>query len=204
VQFGYQSALSDLRDPVEMDSIPVKVKTKVGHLSVKEALRVVPSTPHLRIDVNRKWSLKQALAFARHFPDVEYFEEPLLPGENTKAFPYPVALDESLREGSLPPYPHVVAHIIKPTMHGFPLPKAQKGIDFILSSSYETELGIYQIAKLTRRLRIPIKPMGLVTCHLFEEPLFDEVPYVDNHHLYFPKKWRLKMENVQVVLDEYV
>jgi len=89
-------------------------------------------------------------------------------------------------------------------MHGFPLPKIQKGIDFILSSSYETELGIYQIAKLTRSLKIPLKSMGLGTCHLFEDTLFEEAPYVKNDTLHFPKEWRLKKEKVQVVFDECV
>ncbi|NGX46355.1 MAG: o-succinylbenzoate synthase [Chlamydiae bacterium] len=204
VQFGYQSALLDLDDPITIDSIPIKIKTKVGHLKLKEALETVKPIPLMRIDFNRKWNLEEALSFAKHFPDVEYFEEPLLPGENAKAFPYPVALDESLREKEKPSYPNVVAHIIKPTMHGFPLPKAQKGIDFILSSSYETELGIYQIAKLAHRLKIPLIPMGLGTCHLFEDTLFEEEPYVENNTLHFPNKWRLKKEKVQVILDDGV
>ncbi|NGX50272.1 MAG: o-succinylbenzoate synthase [Chlamydiae bacterium] len=204
VQFGYQSALLDLRNPIDLPSIPIKIKCKVGHLSVEEALKEVARSPQMRIDFNRRWTLEDALSFARHFPDVEYFEEPLLPGERAEDFPYPVALDESLREGELPPYPNVVAHIIKPTMHGSPLPKIEKGIDFILSSSYETELGIYQIAKLSLRLKLPLKPMGLGTSHLFEEPLFEEEPYVENNILYFPKRWRLKMDKVQVLLDEII
>lgn len=202
VQFGYLAALLHLSDQAPMRSIPIKIKTKVGHLTLQEALQTVKPTSQMRVDFNRKWTLEEALTFAKHFPDTEYFEEPLLPGENAKAFPYPVALDESLREKELPPYPNIVAHIIKPTMHGFPLPKVQKGVDFILSSSYETELGIYQIAKLTRYLNIPLKPMGLGTCHFFTQPLFEEEPYVKNNVLHFPNQWRLKKENVQVILDE--
>jgi hypothetical protein len=89
-------------------------------------------------------------------------------------------------------------------LHGYPLPKKVKGVDFILSSSYESEIGIYQIAKLAFRLKIPLKPMGLGTCHLFDEPLFDESPQIINQRLYFPKKWSLKMDKVQVILDEYI
>jgi len=202
VQFGYQSALSELQHPLHISSIPIKIKTKIGHMSAIEALQNVKYKAHMRVDVNRQWTLEEALSFAQNFPAVEYFEEPLLPGEDARAFPYPVALDESLREETLPPYPHVVAHIIKPTMHGFPLPKIQKGIDFILSSSYETELGIYQIAKLTRRLKIPLKPMGLGTCQFFEDALFEDAPFLKDNHLHFPKIWRLKKEKLQVVLDE--
>ena len=204
VQFGYYTALLDLCNPVKLLFIPIKIKTKVGHLTVDKALQVIKLTPHMRIDVNRKWKLQEALYFAKHFPCVEYFEEPLLPGEDAHLFPHPVALDESLREESLPSYPHIVAHVIKPTMHGFPLPKVQEGIDFILSSSYETELGIYCIAKLTRYLSLPFKPMGLATCHLFEDSLFEETPYIKDNRLYFPKRWMLKKKKVQVVVDEKI
>jgi len=204
VQFGCQCALFDLLDPIDVDSIRIKIKTKVGHLSVEEALRSVVLVPGMRIDVNRKWTLEGALTFAKEFHEVEYFEEPLLPGEDARGFPYPVALDESLREREQPPYPNVVAHVIKPTMHGYPLPKVEKGIDFILSSSYETELGIYQIAKLSYRLKIPQIPMGLGTCHFFEDALFEEAPKLVNDRLHFPKEWKLKTEKVQVILDECV
>ena len=70
--------------------------------------------------------------------------------------------------------------------------------------SYESEIGIYQIAKLAFRLKIPLKPMGLGTCHLFEESLFEEEPQIKNGRLYFPRTWSLKMDKVQVILDECV
>jgi len=204
VQFGFYSAFRDLYDRVSLRAIPIKMKVKVGDLTLKECLRVIPPTPRMRVDFNRKWRLHAALSFAGHFSEVEYFEEPLLPSEDARLFPYPVALDESLRDGAPPPYPNVVAHVIKPTMYGISLPAVQDGIDFILSSSYETELGIYQIAKLTFRLNIPEKPMGLGTCHLFEDNLFEEGVRVEDNILYFPEKWRLCREKVQPVFDEYV
>lgn len=204
VQFGFHTALLNLKTPLNITSIPVKKKIKVGDLSPEEALKTVEPIPQMRIDMNRKWSLEEALFFAKHFPEVEYYEEPLRKGEDVSAFPYPVALDESLREKNLPLYPHVVAHVIKPTMHGFPLPQKQKGIDFILSSSYETELGIYQIAKLAYRLKIPLKPMGLATGHLFKESLFEEAPYLKDGNLHFPKEWRLRKEKVEMILDECI
>lgn len=202
VQFGYHTTLLDLYHPIQLCSIPIKIKIKVGHLTPEEALNMIKPTPHMRIDMNRKWTLEEALYFAKHFPCIEYFEEPLLPGENVHLFPYPVALDESLREKKTPPYPRIVAHIIKPTMQGFPLPTVHKEIDFILSSSYETELGIHHIAKLTHHLHIPPKPMGLATCHLFEDTLFEETAYIKDNRLYFPKRWTLKREKVQIIFDE--
>lgn len=201
VQFGYSTALWDLTDLISVPSIPIKKKVKAGHLSLKKALQNIPQVDSMRIDFNRKWSLEDALLFAKHY-DVEYFEEPLMQKEDAAQFPYPVALDESLREKNMPHYPNVVAHVIKPTMQGLPIATSQKGIDFILSSSYETELGIHQIAKLAHRLALPLKPMGLATCHLFEEPLFEEEPYIEESILHFPDQWRLIKHKVQVALDE--
>ncbi|QVL56731.1 MAG: hypothetical protein KFB93_04930 [Simkaniaceae bacterium] len=208
VQWGLASAMLDLMYPIEVDAIPVRVlekeKIKVGHLTLKEAIEKVSASHCSGVDMNQQWKLKEALAFAKHFPKLDYFEEPLKPGEEAEAFPYPVALDESLRKRIIPSYPSIKMHIIKPMLHGYPLPKKVKGVDFILSSSYESELGIYQLAKLSFRLKLPLKPMGLGTCHLFEEPLFEEEPYYKNGFLHFPKEWRLKMDKIQVILDECI
>ncbi len=208
VQWGRAAAMLDLMQPMEINSIPVRIlekeKIKVGHLTLKEAIQKVEGTDCLGVDMNQKWNLEEAIAFAKHFPKLEYFEEPLMPTEDASTFPYPVALDESLREGEIPPYPSIKSHIIKPTLHGYPLPKKVKGVDFILSSSYESELGIYQLAKLSHRLKLPLKPMGLGTSHLFEEPLFEKEPHYKNGYLYFPSEWRLKMDKVQVILDECI
>jgi len=208
VQWGRASAMLDLINPLEIESIPVRTlhqdKIKIGHLSLENAIKKVESFEKAGVDMNQNWNLEDALKLAKRFPFLEYFEEPLKSTEDHSQFPYPVALDESLRTSSSPSYPNVKAHVIKPTLHGYPLPKKVKGVDFILSSSYESEIGIYQIAKLAFRLKIPLKPMGLGTCHLFDEPLFDESPQIINQRLYFPKKWSLKMDKVQVILDEYI
>ncbi len=205
-EWGWAAAKLDLTQPLEVASIPVRVlhqdKLKVGHLSLEEAIVLGKRSFFTTVDMNQKWSLEKALAFAKAFPRVKSFEEPLKPGEDAAAFPYPVALDESVKNP--PPYPHVVVDTIKPTLIGYPLPKPRKGVDFILSSSYESELGIYQIAKLAYRMKIPLKPMGLGTCHLFEESLFEEGVHVKDGVLHFPKEWRLKMDKVEVILDETV
>ncbi|MCB1110189.1 MAG: hypothetical protein KDK64_04355 [Chlamydiia bacterium] len=207
VQWGRAAAILDLLSPLEVESIPVRTlhqdKIKVGHLTLTEAIAKLETQEAVGVDMNQQWSLKDALSLAQHFPHLEYFEEPLKAGEDQKAFPYPVALDESLREET-PHYPNVQAHVIKPTLSGYPLPEKTKGVDFILSSSYESEIGIYQIAKLAFRLNLPLKPMGLGTCHLFEDSLFEETPQLKHGKLYFPKKWSLKTEKVQVILDECV
>lgn len=204
VQFGYYSALWDINKPLYVPSISIKKKFKVGHLTIESATTLLANQTNVRIDFNRKWNLREAMQFAKKLPSVEYFEEPLKTTEDAKLFTYPVALDESLRARNLPLYPNVVAHIIKPTMHGILFPKTQKKIDFILSSSYESEIGLNQIAKLAIRLKIPLKPMGLATCHLFEEPLFEEYSYIKNNRLHFPKKWTPKKNMIKVCIDEHI
>jgi len=208
VQWGCAAAMLDLMDPIQVESIPVRQlnqdKVKIGHLSLGDAIQKIEKLEAVGVDMNQKWPLEDALTLAGHFPHLDYFEEPLKKGEDCAQFPHPVALDESLRQGDIPSYPNVKLHVIKPTLHGYPLPKMVKGVDFILSSSYESEIGIYQIAKLAFRLKIPLKPMGLGTCHLFEESLFEEEPQIKNGRLYFPRTWSLKMDKVQVILDECV
>lgn len=208
VQWGQAAAMLDLLEPLEINTIPIRIlekeKVKIGHLTLQEAIKKVEKSDCSGVDMNQKWELEEAMTFASHFPNLDYFEEPLKPSENPSAFPHPVALDESLRTGDTPPYPQIKMHVIKPMLHGYPLPKKVKGVDFILSSSYESELGIYQLAKLAYRLKIPLKPMGLGTCHLFEDSLFEEEPYYKNGNLHFPKEWRLKMDKLQVILDECI
>ena len=208
VQWGHAAAMLDLMNPIEVESIPVRKlrqdKIKIGHLSLVEAIQKIETLKPVGVDMNQKWPLEDALILADHFPHLDYFEEPLKKGEDHAQFPHPVALDESLRQSDISTYPNVKLHVIKPTLHGYPLPKMVKGVDFILSSSYESEIGIYQIAKLAFRLKIPLKPMGLGTCHLFEKSLFEEEPQIQNGRLYFPRTWSLKMDKVQVILDECV
>ncbi|MCB1115895.1 MAG: hypothetical protein KDK71_05430 [Chlamydiia bacterium] len=205
-KWGLASAMMDLLDPVRVDKISIrtleKEKVKIGHLSLQDAIAKVEKTVCTGVDMNEQWDLESALAFAKQFPKLDYFEEPLKRGEAKTDFPYPVALDESLRTNHPHDYPKIKMHVIKPMLQGYPLPKKIKGVDFILSSSYESELGIYQLAKLAKRLKLPEKPMGLGTCHLFEEPLFEEEITMRKGHLFFPKTWTLKMDKVQVILDE--
>ena len=205
VQWGHAAALLDLSCPLTIDSIPVRTletdKIKIGDFSLKEAIEKVEKTPCSGVDINQKWSLDQALALAKACPKLQYFEEPLKVGENTSLFPYPVALDESLRQKNPLSYPWIKMHTIKPSLHGYPLPNPIKGIDFILSSSYESPLGLYQIAKLAFRLNLPLIPMGLGTVHLFSESLFEETCKCIDGLLFFPQTWTLKANQVEVLFD---
>lgn len=191
------------------------VKIKVGHLDLQESIVLVeellPQIPEgmkVRIDANQSWSFEQAMAFARSFaPDTfEYFEEPFAAFEDYVSFPYPIALDETVRYAPSTSYlslPHLRALIIKPTLMGgctklVPLLRQtnQKDIAFILSSSYESELGIGLLAKVATRLQLPQVPMGLDTYRLFKDRLFEETIKCKQGKLFFPKKWNLQAGSI--------
>lgn len=130
------------------------LKLKLGHLKVDEAIDLVKQYVgkyRLRLDFNRKWMLDQALVFAKSFlpTDFEYLEEPINTYEDLIRFSvltqFPIAVDESLREHSCLNIPTLKFAVIKPMLWGL-IPKLP--IPLVLSSSYESSLGILQIAQL--------------------------------------------------------
>jgi len=197
VRFGLESALLDIEKPLDkLPPLPLcallprpaagfkMAKLKVGHLRVKEAVeaaRKIPKTLKLRIDVNRKWSLDDVKAFCNSFPHdfFDYIEEPLSNFDDYQKLTslHPIAFDETFRERPLRDLlaiPNLKALVAKPTLQGglttyLPLMGEiqKKGIDFIISSSYESEVGIYALAKMAFRLRAIKKPLGLDTLHFF-------------------------------------
>ncbi len=158
------------------------LKLKLGHLSVDEGVALVKKYVgkyRLRLDCNRKWNLSQALLFVSYFhpSDFEYLEEPVDRYEDLVQFSdqtkFPIAVDESLRENSCLNIPTLAAAIIKPTLSGgvplVPFP-------IILSSSYESSLGILQIAQLAN----PEIPQGLDT---FSPDFLDPPLRIENGYL---------------------
>lgn len=197
------------------------IKIKVGHLDIKAAISLIkelltflPKDLLIRIDPNQSWLYEQAMHFARSFPPntFEYFEEPFASFEDYTSFPYPIALDETIRQLPSDAFfslPYLYALIIKPTLIGgctklIPLLKQakQKNIAFILSSSYESELGIGLLAKVAYRLQLPEIPMGLDTYHLFKEKLFQETIEKEQGKLIFPNKW--KLTSGSIIAHEYL
>lgn len=156
------------------------LKLKLGHLTVEDAVahvRTFLGKFRLRLDCNRSWTLSQALHFASHFSptDFEYLEEPtraLI--EFSKITQFPVAVDESFREGF--PYldiPTLKAVIIKPMLVG-EIPELP--VPIVLSSSYESSIGILHIAQRAS----PHMAHGLDT---FREDLLQPPLRIENGHL---------------------
>jgi O-succinylbenzoate synthase len=165
VIFGLSSAqMPFLSDPLKVPLCALHhpkpgcttLKLKLGHLEVGEAVDLVKQYVgkyRLRLDCNRKWTLPEALHFASHFhsSDFEYLEEPVNTYADLVEFSirtqFPIAVDESLREHSCTDIPTLKAAVIKPTLWGY-IPSIP--VPIVLSSSYESSLGILHIARLAK------------------------------------------------------
>ncbi len=162
------------------------VKLKVGRCSLAEdiarvhrARELLPPAVSLRLDANRAWSLPRALEFVEKITPhrIEYLEEPLQnPAELPRlveASGIPLALDETLAE--LPPeapwpLPTPAAVILKPGVLGG-LERAQEvarraargGTKAVVSSAFESGVGLAALANLAAALNPVDVPAGLDT-----------------------------------------
>jgi O-succinylbenzoate synthase len=143
------------------------MKLKLGHLPLSDAISLVKKYVNhhtLRIDCNRSWTLDQAFEFASHFEptDFSYLEEPIQSFQDlirfSKLTQFPIAVDESLLDSPWQEIPSLKALVVKPTVLG-QIPTPPPGIDLILSSAYESGLGLIHIARLMQSS----VPIGLDT-----------------------------------------
>lgn len=201
VHFGVESALLDLLDPIE--DTPCKkyalligskeeilfraeeahlegftqAKIKLGHLTPKvshEIIQTIGDKFRFRIDLNRKWDLKDSLEFCAEYPEdfFEYIEEPATNAYELPHFPYPFALDETLRDyrtiTPLLQLKALKALIIKPTMI-YPFGHfLHLGPKIIITSSFEGHTGISQLQRLIQRLDQTDTYHGLDSLRYFE------------------------------------
>lgn len=154
------------------------VKLKVGNLSFEESFYVINYLKdkfRLRIDVNRAWTTDDSLLFFSQFPldTFDYVEEPFQNPHDLVRFLHPLAVDESFPDDlsleQLETFPTLKALIYKPTIQGgmvgcIPLHEwaSKRGIALILSSSFESDLGLAHIASMAHRLALSA-PVGIGT-----------------------------------------
>ena len=153
-------------------------KLKVSNLNFEEAAKIIHQLKdkfRLRIDVNRAWKTSESLRFFEQFPldTFDYVEEPFQDPNDLAVFPHPLAVDESFPQDlsleQLERLPTLKALIYKPTIQGgllncLPLYEwaKKRGIEIVLSSSFESDLGLAYIASLAYRLSI-LSPVGIGT-----------------------------------------
>jgi o-succinylbenzoate synthase len=158
----------------------------------------------LRLDANRQWDVRQAIDFwnAVDTLGIEYIEEPVadhaalvkdltkvgLPALVSMMLP-PTALDESIVDldpDTFVPPPGVKAIILKPTLLG--LERAMRwarkairaGLTPVVTSSYETSVGLSTLARFGASLSPEPAAMGLATIDVFERDLLKPSVAIEN------------------------
>lgn len=179
-------------------------KLKVGRRSVDEDAEIVRAVRNalgpaisLRLDANRAWTYEHALAFAHETREcgIEYIEEPLQEPERLAEFAHesrmPVALDETVvenagQEGLLRDRPWVRAVILKPTLLGdvatlnrLAAEAASCGTKAVVSSCFESGVGIAALAHWASCTLDSEVPMGLDTYQWLAEDVLNQRPQVD-------------------------
>lgn len=165
------------------------VKLKVGDLPFAEATDLVKTFKEsfkLRIDVNRAWPLEQVQEFFAQFTlgTFDYVEEPVQESKDLASFSHPFGLDETLREQPIDNFltlPKFKAAVIKPTLTGgltrlrpYVRKMQNTSVRIVLSSAFESGVGIAQIAYLTKQLPIPPVPIGLDTYRYVKEDILEK------------------------------
>jgi O-succinylbenzoate synthase len=140
-------------------------KLKVGRWSLEQALDTIPHLPFkLRIDFNNLWDEKDVHALCSHLnPEhIEFLEDPGC---------------------TVPSFKHAsdATNVWKPMVWGLPPPRAV----IILSSSFESSIGLHQIAALTQTHEIPSHILGLGTILHLENDLVQNSATLKNGHLNF-------------------
>lgn len=132
------------------------LKLKLGNLNLSEAINLVleyKSHFKLRLDFNQKWDFEKLMAFVNNFSkeDFEYLEDPTQTIQELYKFSeitkFPIAIDDFYRKNLDTKIPHLKAIVIKPTLSN---PNVTLPVPVILSSCYESSLGIAHIANLAQ------------------------------------------------------
>ncbi|HRD56132.1 MAG TPA: enolase C-terminal domain-like protein, partial [Parachlamydiaceae bacterium] len=164
----------------------VFAKLKVSSLSFEEARKAIHQLKNkfrLRIDVNRTWKTADSLRFFEQFPlnTFDYVEEPFQDPDDLNIFPHPLAVDESFPQdlslSQLDSLPTLKALIYKPTLQGGLLGclslhewAKKKGIELVLSSSFESDIGLELVASIAYRLSLS-SPVGIGTYYYLNKTI---------------------------------
>ena len=207
------------------------VKLKVGRLTILQdiervrlARKILGDEIPLRLDANRAWEWEDAVKFAEAVQDfnIEYCEEPLLDSNKLEQLHLqtgmPLALDETLWYAPTPksdaPVKHVSlfgirALILKPGILGgwnntkIWIEYAQKyGIHCVLSSCFESGLGLNWIAFMANELLSEQFTAGLDTSKWFEQDLIEPRFLIQNGNYVFPDSWPKSKDTFLEIISE--
>lgn len=230
--------LVSTEDPLVLDKVETfvqasgrTVKVKVGKKSWQEDLKILQGIAEvlgkegrIRLDANGRWDIKTAIAFASKCSSlpIEYVEEPVADLRSLDVFvratKLPIALDETFRcqpHLDLSRVKGLHTLILKPTLFGgLQVNQAiakrveSLGIQVVISSSFESGLGLLGLANLAAAFTQGKTPVGLDTFSFFEDdvltkPLFTSFGSLDLESLDFydvdlAKSWIKQVEAAQV------
>lgn len=168
------------------------VKLKVGRDDLEAEIErvhaiaeILPYQARVRLDANRAWDLDEAIYFCSRITDcpIDYIEEPL---RDANLLPelssVPLALDETLRDihpDALQQYDDVRALVIKPTCLGGDRARdwaetaRRLGIQVVVSSAYESGIGMRHLARWAAAHGSPGASHGLDTARPFEQDVVE-------------------------------
>jgi O-succinylbenzoate synthase len=175
------------------------VKLKVGRFELADDVQTTVwlgrnfgGEVSLRLDANRAWDYDTAINYARQTEDCEvaYIEEPVNDPSTFGKFAdesgMAVALDESLRDlpvEELRAQPNFTTVVIKPTVLGLErsVRLARRGRELgmspVISSSFESGLGLSALAQVAAAVQKEVTPCGLDTYEWLDGDVFnDRVP----------------------------
>jgi O-succinylbenzoate synthase len=162
---------------------------------IEEIVGIIKPDGYLRLDANRMLSPVISENFFEKLSalQIEYLEEPFSSTEETTDIltkhNIPIAFDESLKEiapDELKKYNSLKAVVLKPTMLGYTKSMAYAtnaislGINPVISSSYESPVGIYILASMSAIVDNQV-PAGLETLNRFDNSIFPDLDISHGH-----------------------
>jgi o-succinylbenzoate synthase len=167
------------------------VKLKIGRGSIADDIEhtrqvnlELGDEVALRLDANRAWTFDDASHFVEAITDcpIEYIEEPLADPSRLAEFyartGLPVAIDESLIEmapDDLRNHKYLAAIVLKPTLIGgfektitFARAAREMSIKVVISSTFESGIGIAALVHLAAAMNTPGVAAGLDTLRRFK------------------------------------
>jgi O-succinylbenzoate synthase len=181
------------------------IKIKVGRLNpelealgVQSIRQVIGPDIKLRLDANRSWDLETAIKFGKNLDHIgiEYIEEPLNKPEDLPLFYHACgmhfALDETLHHIMDPTisfnsYTGLAALVLKPTLIACMsrllslIDQAKnQNILAVLSSSYESDIGLTLLAQLAGSISGEEIAVGLDTASIFQNRIIKTPVPIEN------------------------
>lgn len=181
------------------------IKMKIGQASIDDDIQtvravgdIIENKALLRLDANQSWNINKAIEFGNEIgcAAVEYIEEPFADKTQFDEFfmktTIPIALDETLQKADfneIKSLAGVDVLVLKPMLLGgiektwhWMKQARQFGLAVVISSSFETGIGIMALANLASCVHV-IHPAGLDTLKWFKEDVLQNTVKIERGYI---------------------